>query len=82
MNQSVNRLRPTGLCMCGCGQVTGPRKFFVSSHDSRAVWAALKDYGDRDTTAVFISQHGYAPGGPNALRLRHLLAASVRERNV
>ncbi len=70
MSNAADRLRPTGFCMCGCGDVTKPSKFFVASHDSRAVWAALKDiYGNRDTSAVFISEHGYAPGGPRAERL-------------
>jgi hypothetical protein len=70
----TDQLAPSGLCLCGCGERTKRGRFFHPSHDSKAVWAVMKDlYGDREPSAAFLSQHGYAPGGPRAARLRELL---------
>jgi len=69
-----DQLAPSGSCLCGCGQKTKRGRFFYPSHDSKAVWAVMKDlYGDREPWAAFVYEHGYGPGGPNAPRLRQLL---------
>ena len=60
------RLMPTGECWCGCGAETKRvGSFFVPSHDRRAEAAVMKlEYGD---IPRFLVEHGYGPGGKNAI---------------
>lgn len=74
MAVKTDQLTPSGSCLCGCGEKTKHGKFFYPAHDSKAVWAVMRDlYGDREPSAAFVFEHGYGPGGPKAGRLRELL---------
>lgn len=62
----TTRLFPTGECWCGCGNATASvGAFFIHGHDRRAEAAViLKEYG---SIPLFMREHGYGPGGKNAL---------------
>jgi hypothetical protein len=61
----VTRAVPTGDCWCGCGGDTAIGSFFLPGHDRRAESAViLMEYGG---VAEFLREHGYGPGGKNAL---------------
>ena len=61
------RLLPTGVCWCGCGgQTKRLGSFFIQSHDRKAEAAVIRvEYGD---LAHFVVEHGYGPGGKNAMQ--------------
>ena len=63
---SGKRLLPTGECWCGCGAETSDRSFFLPGHDKTAESAVISvEYGG---VPKFLVQHGYGPGGKNAIR--------------
>ena len=59
------RLLPTGECWCGCGAETSIGSFFLPGHDKTAESAVISvEYGG---VPKFLVQHGYGPGGKNAI---------------
>ena len=63
---SGKRLLPTGGCWCGCGAETSIGSFFLPGHDKTAESAVISvEYGG---VPRFLVQHGYGPGGKNAIR--------------
>ena len=63
---STKRLLPTGECWCGCDAETAIGSFFLPGHDKTAESAVISvEYGG---VSGFLVQHGYGPGGKNALR--------------
>ncbi len=57
------RLLPTGICWCGCGEETARGSFFLTGHDKVAESAVvLAEYGG---VAEFLASHGYSPEGKN-----------------
>lgn len=57
------RLLPTGICWCGCGEETARGSFFLTGHDKVAEAAVvLAEYGG---VAEFLASHGYSPEGKN-----------------
>lgn len=63
---SSERLLPTGECWCGCGAETSIGSFFLPGHDKTAESAVISvEYGG---VPGFLVEHGYGPGGKNAVR--------------
>ena len=61
---------PAGKCWCGCGSTPSGGGFFVPGDDSKALHAALEIlYGRHDTTARFLEDCGFHPGGPGSKEL-------------
>jgi hypothetical protein len=59
----AQRLLPTGVCWCGCGEETARGSFFLTGHDKVAESAVvLAEYGG---VAEFLASHGYSPEGKN-----------------
>lgn len=57
------RLIPTGVCWCGCGQETRIGAFFLPGHDKVAESAViLTEYRG---VPEFLVAHGFGPGGRN-----------------
>ena len=53
------KAEPVGKCWCGCDEPTKSGKFFVATHDSKALAALVKvEYGN---IADMLASHGYSP---------------------
>ena len=71
------RLLPTGMCWCGCGEQTKRLgSFFIQSHDRKAEAAVIRvEYGD---PAHVVVESSYDPGGKNAIEELEMLRERER----
>lgn len=59
----------TGLCWCGCGEMTSGKAFFRPYHDRQAEASILKlHYGG--SVAQMLQAHGYGPEGKSLKQAR------------
>jgi len=59
----VEKLNPSGVCLCGCGKNTVNHTFFLSGHDKVAESAVINTlYGG---VPQFLMAHGFGPEGEN-----------------
>ena len=64
LQETSDRLLPTGECWCGCGSETRRGSFFIAGHDKTAESGViLSEWG---SVAHFLQAHGFGPEGRNA----------------